>query len=1029
MDSLPIEAREELIKQFGDHKFVNFQPTERIIYSHDMGALPQIIDKMINTVPKAVVRVRNKEDIAFLVSFSKRHKVPLTPRGNATSGYGDSMPFGNGIAVDFMSMRSILELDVNNLTVTTEPGIVFWLLERELNKSNVALRVYPSSAPGATVAGWIGEGGSGIGSYKYGYFRENVVSVEAILMNGETRIFTGKDLDLIYSSQGTTGLITKVTMKIRKKLPITPFAFHFKEPEEYQSFLIELAKHEASVYSINCFLGESLHRKFQALQDSQGIPFSIYHNQTNTSHFSIHDYEIDHQGVYAVIALENNLTGKQLKTVASEFHGTLQNNTLSTFLWDERFYPMREKRLGPSLIPSEAIVSVKELTNICLESKEKIPTLSMEGTLVNKDEIVLLGFVLHDERTFSFAVDFVKSLTLMSIIEKYGGRLYQVGVFFTDKAEQIKGKETLQKLRAFKTQTDPLNLLNPGKLFPSKEIPSLVKIAMKAGQSGQSLSAMVSNVLSRFPQLKKKDVNTIAHEAFACAQCGYCKLVCSEFFGNGWESSAPRGKFYFLREYFRGNQEFDDYLKDEFLLCTTCKKCNYVCQVNIPIQEKWDDMRGLLVHDKKMGTFPAFEMMGGSWEQALNIWTGRKNERSDWFPEPSKIDLSNPLNYWAGCTASYVETDIGINSIRILNEGNVSYQYLGNEESCCGIPFFMAGKWDTFEKVVRYNIDTFQKHNITQIVTSCPGCWVALNHYYRAWAKKLGIPYNIQVFHITELASKLIEEGKIKVNHLPGKITYHDPCHIGRHGKIYDEPRTILKNIAGNNYVEMEHNRDEGLCCGSVLTRIYKPDMSDRIADVRLCEAEDQEAEEMVTNCPCCEFQFRVAAKNLGKDIKVTDIATYLTRAMGLPESPDPNPMVYKMWNVFLAAITMMTPEGIREMMKDMFPSMIEAMPDTYKTMTESVLKMALPLRTPMANAFEKMLPMLMPRLLPDMLPKLAPEIQQIMEERMPDMPDSMKEMLPSILPSVMDRVMKSLLPHVSKGIAVDFKEYLLSQP
>ena len=215
MNILPKDAKKELIEIFGINENVSFEETERIIYSHDMGSLPQIVDKMINTVPKAVVRVRNIDDVRYMMDFSKRHKIPLTPRGNATSGYGDSMPFGNGISVDFMQMDRIISISENTLTVEVEGGIVFWNLERYLNKNGYSLRVYPSSAPGATVAGWISEGGSGIGSYQYGSFRENITEIEAILPNLETKIFKDDDIDLIYASQGTIGLITKVKIKIK----------------------------------------------------------------------------------------------------------------------------------------------------------------------------------------------------------------------------------------------------------------------------------------------------------------------------------------------------------------------------------------------------------------------------------------------------------------------------------------------------------------------------------------------------------------------------------------------------------------------------------------------------------------------------------------------------------------------------------------------------------------------------------------------------------------------------------------------
>lgn len=1021
------KAKEELIERFGDGEFVNFEEAERVIYSHDMGSLPQIVDRMIDTVPQAVVRVRDIEDLKFIINFSRKFNIPLTPRGNATSGYGDAMPFGKGIALDFMYMRKVINLSEDELTVEVEPGIVFWNLEKYLNGKGYSLRVYPSSAPGATVGGWIGEGGSGIGSYKYGYFRDNISEIEAVLPDGSVRVFSGDDIDLIYSAQGTTGLISRVKIKIHKNIPLTSLLLRFNKSEDLAAYLFEISQKELNIYHANCFIGESLERRIKVLKESKGQKFPIFADPEVVKNLDLDSIEVINNGAYLLLSVEGETINPEILDIAGKNGGSKESELLAKFLWGERFYPMREKRLGPSLIPSEAVISIEALPKVCKEVRETIEDVSLEGNSVGKNEVVMLGFALHDERTFAFSFDYVKSLVMMDIIEKYGGRLYSVGIFFTDKADKIKGKEKMDKLRKFKAEYDPKNLLNPGKLFPSRYVPTLLKVALKAGKGSRTLAGLTSNFLSKTPKTSKKIASDIVYEAFACAQCGYCKVVCSEYMGKGWESSAPRGKFYFLREYARGKKNFSKYLSNNFLLCTTCKRCNTVCQVNIPIQEKWDDMRGYLVQDKGFPTFPAFEMMGGSYEQARNIWTGRISERDKWLPDNIEVDLNEPLDYWAGCTASYVENDISINSVRILENGGVKFNYLGNEESCCGIPFMMAGKWDLFEKVVRYNVKKFKERGIKQIVTSCPGCWVSLTHYYNLWTKKLNLNYDVKVFHITQVTDKLVREGRLKFNPINETITYHDPCHIGRHGGIYDEPRNILNSIPGTKLVEMEHNREDGLCCGSVLTRVGEPKISDKIADVRLNEAKTAGAEKIITNCPCCEFQFRVAGKSLNNEVEVEDIATYIVRALGYVDSPDPVPQIHYMWGVFAKAIQMMSSSGIVNMMNEMFPEMVNAMPPLFRGMTHSVMNMPKIIRKPFAAMFKGLLPSLMPMLLPGMLPKLAPDIQKLMEKEMPDMPDSMKEMMPKMLPDILSKVMKGVLPDVAPEIASNFKTFLMN--
>jgi Fe-S oxidoreductase/FAD/FMN-containing dehydrogenase len=1026
MANINTEAKETLIKQFGDQEYVNFEMAERIIYSHDMGSLPQIVDNMIDTLPSAVVRARNKEDLEFLVALSEKYHLPLTPRGNASSGYGDSMPLKNAISVDMMAMRKIVSIDKTSMTVEVEPGIVFLHLQEALEKEGLSLQAYPSSAPGATVGGWVAEGGSGIGSYKYGSCREQLDEIELLLPNGEYKTLHGSDLELAYGAAGTTGFMVSIKLKIMPKKELLPLLIHFEKPSDLSALLSNISTEEFNIYHVQCFLGESILRKKQAIEKSKGVPCPITTPKEVWEALDWNTQNIHDSGAYVLMCIEGNTISEDLMQRIKNHQGSPQNQSLANYLWSERYYIMREKRLGPSLIPSEAILPVEALHKVCKEAQEQIQHLSLEGSMSGKNEVVLLGFVLHDERTFAFSVDYVKSLVLMDIIEKYGGRLYQVGIFFTDKADKIKGKEKMDRLRIFKKEIDPQDLMNPGKLFPSNAVPKLVKIAMKAASSGKSLAQLMSNLMSKQAGLSKKLAADLVYEAFACAQCGYCKTVCSEYLGKGWESAAPRGKFYYLREFIRGKVAFDPYLVHAFLLCTTCKRCNHVCQVNIPIQEKWDDMRGVLIHQKGFATYPAFEMMGGSYACSKNIWTGRGNERDQWLPKDVKINTEQSLNYWAGCTASYVEKDIALHSAAILKEAGQDFNYLGNDEACCGIPFLMAGKWDLFEAIFRYNMKQFQDKKVKQIVTSCPGCWVALSHYYKDWAEKLKIPYDLQIFHITQLTAKWVEEGKLTLSPQNEKITYHDPCHVGRHGGIYEEPRKVLHAIAGDNFVEMEHNRDNALCCGSVLTRVGAPKVSDKIACARLDEALDSGAKKVITNCPCCEFQFRVSADRLNKDLQIEDFSTYVARSLGIHQELNTEPYVLYMWSVFERAIDIMTPQGMQSMMKSMFPEMIEAMPALFKKVIHGVLASKPEKRKLMASMMRTMLPGMMPKLLPGMMPKLMPVMIEKMQELIPDMPESMKEMMPQMMPEVMKRVMKGLLPLSAKGIAKDFESYLL---
>ena len=213
------QARTALETQFGDR--VSFEKTERLVYSHDTASLPKMVKQTLKTVPDAVVQPLNTADVIFITKFSREHKIPLTPRGAASSGWGGAIPTRGGIVVDFSRMRQILNIDKTKGTIRTEAGAIWKNLEIALNKQGLALRLYPSSAMSATVGGWVAEGGGGIGSYEYGRISQNLESITIVTPEGEIRTLQGEDMDLVTDAEGITGMIVEVTVKTRPSTGIS----------------------------------------------------------------------------------------------------------------------------------------------------------------------------------------------------------------------------------------------------------------------------------------------------------------------------------------------------------------------------------------------------------------------------------------------------------------------------------------------------------------------------------------------------------------------------------------------------------------------------------------------------------------------------------------------------------------------------------------------------------------------------------------------------------------------------------------
>ncbi|MHC4781105.1 MAG: FAD-binding oxidoreductase, partial [Planctomycetota bacterium] len=214
--TLPDLLREELVELFG--RRVTFELLDRLCYSHDIGSMPGFMKKLVgDTTPAAVVQAQSEEELLALVRLADRWDVPLVPRGKSTSGYGGVLPTRGGIVADFRRMNKILSVDQEAERVQVEPGVIWEDLEARLAEEGLATRTYPSSAPAATVAGGLAQGGTGFGGYEFGWFRDSVKGARVVHFDGTVSELTGKDLDTVADAEGITGFITRIDLMVRRR--------------------------------------------------------------------------------------------------------------------------------------------------------------------------------------------------------------------------------------------------------------------------------------------------------------------------------------------------------------------------------------------------------------------------------------------------------------------------------------------------------------------------------------------------------------------------------------------------------------------------------------------------------------------------------------------------------------------------------------------------------------------------------------------------------------------------------------------
>jgi FAD/FMN-containing dehydrogenase len=437
------------------------------LYSSDIAALPGIVNDVLNPHAEAVAQPTNTEVVSNLLKYCKQNSIPVVPRGHGTSGYGGALPTRGGLVIEMTRLNEIHHIDRDNMTVEVGSGIIWGKLIEELEDQDLAVAAYPSSAPSSTVGGWVAAGGSGIGSTKYGGIAEQVVDLEVVLPDGEiirtketseehfkidteNKRYGGGDTfygdvsdDIPYNadstklfldSNGTLGIITRVVLKqnlmvgaLQDILEATrPFYLHFITDNFYRMLRkVDQAPPTTGEFIISC--------AFEGTDDEI-------------------EAEIE-----------------KLKHIVSRYSGTLESREVAEHEWDERFYPMRIKRLGPSLAPSEVYVPLDNLDGYLDHMNEhfKSEDFALEGAITDRGEVAVLTWFPDDERRrISFLMGWYRSLDVINLGLKHGGRAYSIGMWNAAHSRSFYGKEHYTKLSNLKRKTDKKGYLNSHKVFP-----------------------------------------------------------------------------------------------------------------------------------------------------------------------------------------------------------------------------------------------------------------------------------------------------------------------------------------------------------------------------------------------------------------------------------------------------------------------------------------------------------------------------------------------------------------------------------
>lgn len=374
----------------------------------------------------------------------------------------------------------------------------------------------------------------------------------------------------------------------------------------------------------------------------------------------------------------------------------------------------------------------------------------------------------------------------------------------------------------------------------------------------------------------------IQKELTACLQCGYCISVCEAHDQTPWESVTPRGKIYYLNQINVANAmdkmlnrevSLNPYFVDAIYKCTGCGNCEEVCHANIHLVDFWEKIRKWLV-DEGVGPMKAHIGMAQKVAAVHNPYGEDPSKRGDWWPKDIPTSDVPDVIFFAGCTGSYRQQGVPVNGVRVLNRANVKMNILGSDEWCCSSPLLRTGTHNYSLECAEKVVEKADMMGAKDMVMTCSGCYKTVSTDFGKFYAKTGQ----NVYHFSQYAEKLISEKKLSINHeYKAKVTYHDPCHMGRHMGVYDAPRNVLKKIKGIELIEMERNRGNSRCCGA--GGGYKSQYNDlaiNIAAERIKDAEATGAEILVTCCPFCVINLTQGAKQIGSKIKVMDLSSIL---------------------------------------------------------------------------------------------------------------------------------------------------------
>jgi len=742
-----VGLREELEARFGDNFSDNI--VERFSHSADMGFVPQLVwaGIKIKIIPDYVIYPRSIEDVIDAVKIALKYNVAITPYGRGTNRYGNALTTEGGILLDFSKMDKV-EIDESNMVAITEPGATWKLVDLAAQSKGLQLRTFPSSYD-STVGGGIAGDALGIGSYEYGFISDNVTFVDMVNPKGELVHLEGANLAIVSGAEGTTGIIVKAGIKLRKYSPTEALVLSF------DSF-------DTAVRAIGEFYREVIPAWHVQLR---GPSISTYIVQKFNAKLLPGKWNM----IVLYPSIRSSLVEPKLYRIAQAFNAEVTQGEWTGW-WSFNHGVVAALRTKGLLIHQHGLIHytklqdlVKELSSFLGKLGELTPNSGFDLDIaLEKREILLVNAfteVSLKPNDKKLIYDLSKNTLMWDSFIKVGGSLLSIGMFghkyarerltVMSKTFQQLGVDRYEVIKKYKEEMDPEELFNPGKLLePKKRGKVVFEIAKRQREAlqfrfgiGLAKAIMPGGEVDGYKAVSRF-LDIFTDYALECIDCGMCVTVCPQFRLIPQAPYAPKGMFDFAKGaissyHLNGSVDIPDSAIAEISGCHKCGLCDGVCPAKIPISSLLVKLNSIVA--KKIPEEPPVEIPLTQ------------------DPEVSEvIDNNSEIALWVG--KYLIENPaVAVTALKLLKAIGLKVRVVGTSYDSGFMSYISGG--EKLQQKIQKNEELLK--NVLEVITIAPEDYKVLSEVYKEYSSMLGLksvyevsPIDIRILKSIQLDGK-----------------------------------------------------------------------------------------------------------------------------------------------------------------------------------------------------------------------------------------------------------------------------------